>query len=97
VKANYERYHEKGFEVVGISADEDKDKLTDVIKDEDIPWINLFEPPKDGEAGIQPTAEYYGISSLPTAILVGRDGKVLSLMARGEILTELLKQQFAKE
>jgi hypothetical protein len=81
---------------VGISADEDLEELKSVIQQEAIPWVNLFEPAKDGQPAAQPTAERYGISSLPTAILVGRDGKVLSLQARGEELARLLEQQFPK-
>uniref|UniRef100_A0A7C2P261 TlpA family protein disulfide reductase n=1 Tax=Schlesneria paludicola TaxID=360056 RepID=A0A7C2P261_9PLAN len=91
IKANYDKYHAQGFDVVGISVDEDKDQLAAFLKSQQIPWTNLF-----AEGGEQPTASYYGISPLPTAILVGRDGKVLSLMARGEILNELLEKEFAK-
>jgi thiol-disulfide isomerase/thioredoxin len=92
VKANYERFKSKGFEVVGVSADENLADLTAFVKEREIPWVNLFEPPKDGQAMPQPSAEYYGISAIPTAILVGRDGKVISLEARGEKLTELLEK-----
>jgi len=92
VKRNYERYHSKGFEVVGISADDDLEKLTTFLKEEEIPWVNLFEPSKDGQPASQPTSAYYGVSAIPTAILVGRDGKVVSLEARGETLSELLEK-----
>lgn len=97
VKANYEKFHAKGFDVVGVSADDDLDKLTTFLKDREIPWVNLFEPSQDGQPVPQPAAEYYGISAIPTAILVDRDGKVISLEARGEILTELLEKLFAKD
>jgi thiol-disulfide isomerase/thioredoxin len=97
VKANYERFHSKGFEVVGISGDDDRELLEAFLKEEAIPWVNLFQPPKDGEAVPQPTSEYYAVSSIPTAILVGKDGKVVSLEARGEMLTELLEKLLGKE
>ncbi len=91
VKENYEKYHEKGFEVVGISLDDDRAKLEGFIAKNEIPWTNLFaEPKSEGEPGDQPTAVHYAVSSIPTAILVGKDGKVITLNARGEILTELL-------
>ncbi len=93
VKANYEKYHEKGFDVVGISLDDDRDKLTSFIEKNEIPWTNLFTAPNDdGEPGEQPTAKHYAVSSIPTAILVGKDGKVITLNARGEILSELLEK-----
>ncbi len=91
VKENYEKYHEKGFEVVGISLDDDREKLEGFIAKNEIPWTNLFaEPNEEGEPGEQPTARHYAVSSIPTAILVGKDGKVITLNARGEALTELL-------
>lgn len=91
VKENYEKYHAKGFEVVGISLDDDREKLEGFIAKNEIPWTNLFaEPTADGEPGEQPTARHYAVSSIPTAILVGKDGKVITLNARGENLTALL-------
>lgn len=93
VKANFEKYHAQGFDVVGISLDEDLDALKEFVKDEQIPWTNLAAfPDKDGDATEQPTAKHYGITGIPTAILVGRDGKVVSLSARGDMLTELLEK-----
>jgi thiol-disulfide isomerase/thioredoxin len=91
VKENYDKYHKRGFDVVGISLDENKEQLAEFLKEEQIPWTNLF-----AEEGNQPTARYYGITGIPTAILVGRDGKVISLNARAEILGELLEKEFAK-
>ncbi len=96
VKANYERFHEQGFEVVGISLDDDREALETFLKDNEIPWTNLFAAPKDGEPQQPPTAEYYGVTGIPTAILVDREGKVLSLNARAEALTALLEGEFAK-
>jgi thiol-disulfide isomerase/thioredoxin len=97
IKKNYERFHAKGFEVVGISADDDREKLVAFLENEQIPWVNLFEPPKDGEPAPQPTAEHYGVNAIPTAILVDRDGKVVSLNARGETLGQLLEKLLSAE
>lgn len=94
VKANYKKYHEKGFEIVGISLDDDRDALEKLIESEKISWVNLFAAPVNGEPQNAPTAARYNITAIPTAILVDRDGKVISMNARGENLDELLKQQF---
>ncbi|HET6426516.1 MAG TPA: TlpA disulfide reductase family protein [Planctomycetaceae bacterium] len=92
VKANYDKYHDKGFEVVGISLDDDREKLTSFIEKNEIPWTNLFSAPNaEGEPVEQPTAAHYAVTSIPTAILVGKDGKVVTLNARGEVLSELLE------
>jgi len=96
VKAAYEKYHSQGFEVVGISLDDDRDTLLSFLEAEQIPWTNLFSEPINGEPVEPPTAKYYGVTGIPTAILVDREGMVVSLMARGEILTMLLAEQFSK-
>jgi peroxiredoxin len=90
VKKNYEAYHERGFEVVGISLDQDRAKLEKFIEKEQNPWLTLH----DGAWDDNPVANYYGIVGIPTVILVDKEGKVVSTNARGpelgKLLTELL-------
>jgi thiol-disulfide isomerase/thioredoxin len=87
VKQAFERYHDKGFEVIGISLDQDREALDNFLKEEKLPWVTLHQ-----KGGRHPAAEYYAISSIPTVILVGKDGKVVSLNARGEALGEHLEK-----
>jgi thiol-disulfide isomerase/thioredoxin len=93
VLAAYEKYHDKGFEVVGISLDTDRDALEAFLKEREIPWTILFETP-EGQGWQHPLAAYYGITGIPTVILVGRDGKVVSMDVRGEKLGEELAKLF---
>ena len=93
VLAAWEKYHDKGFEVVGVSLDTDREALEAFLKERDIPWTILFETP-EGEGWQHPLATYYGITGIPTVILVGRDGKVVSMDVRGEKLEERLSELF---
>lgn len=93
VLAAWEKYHDKGFEVVGISLDTDRDALEGFLKEREIPWTILYEEPK-GQGWQHPLATYYGITGIPTVILVGRDGKVVSMDVRGEKLEEQLSKLF---
>jgi thiol-disulfide isomerase/thioredoxin len=43
IKAAFEKYQHKGFEVVGISEDTDKDKLERFLKEKGITWPQYFE------------------------------------------------------
>ena len=89
----YEKYHDKGFEVVGISLDEDQDALVKFVADRKIPWPILFEKP-GADGGGNPLATHYGITGIPQLILIGRDGNVITLNARGPKLAEELEKLF---
>lgn len=87
----YERYHERGFEVVGVSLDRQREVLDRFLDQERLPWITLFE--KDPTSP-PPAARRYGILGVPMMFLIGRDGKVLSASVRGEDVTRYLIEQF---
>lgn len=95
VLAQYKKYHARGFEVIGISLDEDKQALVDFVEERKIPWPILFEK-SEGSGWNHPMATKYGISGIPTVILVGRDGRVVSLDVRGEKLGQALDKLFAE-
>ena len=84
LRENYDRYRDKGFEVVGISLDRDREALEKFVKEKEVPWPILFESPEKPN----PAVEFYGINTIPRMILVGRNGKVISTNARGKRLTE---------
>ena len=83
--AHYEKYHDKGFEIVGVSLDQDREALEQFLQQNDIPWKQILDP-------ANPALEKYGIRSFPTVILIGRDGRVTSINARGEELEKLLAE-----
>jgi thiol-disulfide isomerase/thioredoxin len=92
VKKNYEIYHERGFEVVGINMDTTKAKLEKFVTDREIPWTNLFCTDKSTQGWDHPMATKFGVLAIPTAILVDKEGKVVSLNARGPALTKALAE-----
>ncbi len=87
VKKAYEKYHDKGFDVVGISLDEDKDALTQFLDKEKLPWETLYDddPAKHGFEGVK-LAQEFGIDAIPATFLVDQKGKIVSIAARGEQL-----------
>jgi thiol-disulfide isomerase/thioredoxin len=95
VLEQYEKYHKDGFEVVGISLDQEREALEKFVTEQKLPWPILFEEPK-GDGWQHPLATFYGISGIPTVILIGRDGNVITLDARGEKLGERLDALFKK-
>lgn len=92
IKANYEKYHEKGFEIVGISLDEDVDAVKEFLKEKEIPWTTLIEAEGENKGPKHPMAAKFGVQAIPSMILVGKDGKIASLNARGEALGPMLEE-----
>ena len=86
-KKNYALYHDRGFEVVGVNLDEDRQKVEAFLVKEQIPWVILYN---EGAGWKHPMAVHYGISSVPTMFLVDKEGKVVSLKPRGQEMDKLL-------
>jgi thiol-disulfide isomerase/thioredoxin len=91
LRKEYDRWHAKGFEVIGVSLDEDRDTLAEFVAAKGIPWPILYEEP-GGPGWQHPLASYYGITAIPTVVLIGRDGNVITLDARGKKLTAALER-----
>ncbi len=97
VLENYLKYHDKGFDVIGISLDDKRSDAEDYVKQTNIPWPSLYHEPADESGGWQnPMAVKYGITGIPTAILVDQEGNVVSMEARGPRLGEALEQLLGK-
>jgi thiol-disulfide isomerase/thioredoxin len=78
VKAAYAKLNPKGFEIVGISFDQDKDKLEKTLKKEGMTWVQYF----DGEGWQNKFGELYGIKSIPAMWLVDKKGNLRDINAR---------------
>jgi len=85
----YNKYKDRGFEIVGIGLDEKKDEAQAFIKKLDIPWINLWESRKNGVSKVMET---YGVNAIPTVFLLDREGKVITIEARGLLLGKALER-----
>ncbi len=96
VKRNYEKYHDKGFDVIGISLDDDRDGLEKFLSEEKIPWPIIFGSEHEPHGWDEANAKYYGSGAIPATILMDRQGNVVSLNARGEKLGELLERYLGK-
>jgi thiol-disulfide isomerase/thioredoxin len=81
VKAAYDQFHDKGFEIVGISFDGDRAALEKFVKSKDLPWPQYF----DGKNWQNKFGQQYGIQSIPTMWLVNRKGDVADTNARDDL------------
>ena len=90
VKELYAKYKEKGLEVIGVS-DDDRDSTAwkkAMTKDGTDIWHNVLrgldmEKILRGEKNEKDISEKFGIHSLPTKILIDRDGKIIGRYDKG--------------
>lgn len=78
LKDLYQKYHSKGLEIISISSSlsDDKKDWEKAIEKEGIQsWINLFSGSSYSD-GVDPGIKY-GITGLPTDILIGRQGSII--------------------
>ena len=92
VKENYEKYREKGFEVVGISFDDNKEAWEKGVQDLGITWPQISDLKGWGCAA----SDLYNIKGIPATILYGPDGKVIKANLRGEELGKTLAEYLDK-
>jgi peroxiredoxin len=78
VKKAYESYHDKGFEIVGISLDSDRKALETFVKEHGMPWPQYF----DGKGWGNAISSRFGIDSIPAMWLIDKDGNVATKEAR---------------
>ena len=90
VVANYKKYHEKGFEIIGISFDRSAEPWKKAVEQMGMTWPQLSDLGywQSAAAGV------YGISSIPASILFDGQGKIIATDLRGEKLGEKLQQLY---
>ena len=94
VIATYKKHHGEGFEIIGVSLDSDRAKLDEFLKQEDgMTWPQYF----DGEGWGNKLAGKYGVESIPFAVLVGPDGKIIGKDLRGDKLEAAVAKAVTKK
>jgi thiol-disulfide isomerase/thioredoxin len=84
----YKKYHDKGFEIIGISFDKDIESLRRVTKERGMTWPQYF----DGRVWDNRFGVYYGINAIPAMWLVDKDGKVVDTGAYGPDLGDKVEK-----
>lgn len=93
VQAVYQKYHGRGFEVIGISLDQDRAKLDAFLKAKDMTWPQLF----DGLGWGNKLAAKYGIQSIPATYLLDGQGKIIAKDLRGDLLEQAVAKALGKK
>ena len=83
----YNKYHEKGFEIYGVSLDEDMKSWKKAVRNDKLNWVQVIDD-KGWDARSIAT---YGINFIPSSFLIDRDGVIRTINAEGPELESSVK------
>lgn len=89
----YKKYHDKGFEIYSVSLDKTRDAWVRAIQQDGLEWPNHVS---DLRGWTSSGGASYGIRSVPSTVLVDRDGKIIARNLRGQELANKLKEIFGE-
>lgn len=88
VKAAYEKFKDKGFTVLAVSIDKDKDKWLKAIEEDKLPWTQI-----SGLKGTEAeSSKLYHIVDVPSTFLIDPNGNIVATNLRGEALHKKLAE-----
>lgn len=90
VVAAYKQFHEKGFDILGVSLDEDKAQWEKAIEKDGLTWTHV----SDLKGWSSAAAALYGVQSIPSNFLLDKEGKIIAKDLRGDALEAKLKTLF---
>lgn len=88
VVAAYQDFHDKGFDILGVSFDKDQNKWIEAVRVDELSWHQVSDLKGWGNAA----GKLYAINSIPSNVLLDREGKIIAKNLRGEDLRQKLAE-----
>ena len=88
----YQRYREKGFEIISINLDEGVEKLDKFLEKESLPWKHVCS----GKGFGDDIARLYEVTSTPYQFLVDKKGVMRYFDVRGDELEKIVSRQIGE-
>lgn len=89
LKETYSKYSKKGFQILGVSLDQNGDSWRKAVKDNDMNWIHV----SDLQYWNNAAAALYGVNSIPANFLIDcRTGKIIATSLRGANLEKKISE-----
>jgi peroxiredoxin len=89
VVAAYHRFHPKGFTILSVSLDDNKNDWQQAIQKDHLEWPNHVSDLKGWKNS---AAQLYGVNGIPMNYLLDKDGKIIDKDLRGEALEKKLEE-----
>lgn len=90
VKA-YNQFKDKGFDILGVSLDKDATSWKGAIEEDNLTWTHV----SDLQYWNNAASKKYGIMSIPSNVLVDKNGIIIARNLTGEELTKKLEEVLA--
>ncbi len=90
IVAAYQKFHDKGFDILGVSLDKDKSRWLEAIEDDKLTWTHV----SDLKGWQNEASNRYGVSSIPASFLLDPEGVIIAKDLREEALHEKLEEIF---
>ena len=84
----YNEYKGKGFEIIGVSLDESREKWLEAIDKDGLEWYHV----SDLKGWSNEVGDLYGVKAIPHTVLVDQDGIIIAKNLRGESLRRKLEE-----
>lgn len=88
----YNKYKDMGFDILGVSLDQSKDRWVKAIEADKLTWPHM----SDLKGWSSSHAKLYGVRGIPFTVLVDKEGKIMAQRLRGPSLEAKLKEIFGK-
>ena len=93
LKQAYDKFHGRGFEIYGVSLDNDNDKWLGDIREHGMGWVQVSD--LNGFDNL--AAKDYAVQSIPSNFLIRcSDGQIVAAQLRGKALGEKLEELLGK-
>lgn len=84
----YQLFKDKGFDIIGVSLDDDRLKWSKAIIEDGITWTQISELKRWNSE----VRKLYNVNSIPSNFLVDSTGKIIAVNLHGESLKEKLNE-----
>lgn len=85
--AIYAEYHDKGFDILGVSLDNDRAGWLKAIEDDNLTWHHI----SDVKGWECEGSKLYGVPAIPHAVLIDRQGTIIAKNLHGSELREAIE------
>ena len=88
VVAAYNKFKDKGFDIIGVSLDKKKEDWVKAIKDDHLDWHQV----SDLNYWQNAAAQLYGVHAIPHSVLLDKEGRIIATDLRGDALQQKLSE-----